>query len=97
MQRRTMATFLRVTRDEPHAPRWLSFHGFIPELAQRQDGVDFVPAAEGLWSVDRYLSLITGELPRLRDDATGYGPCGRDFIAHVDIPQNVEQAAAVAK
>ncbi|MGT9855229.1 YdcF family protein, partial [Citrobacter freundii complex sp. 2025EL-00205] len=37
-------------------------------------------------------SLITGELPRLRDDATGYGPCGRDFIAHVDIPQDVEQA-----
>ncbi len=34
----------------------------------------------------------TGELPRLRDDATGYGPCGRDFIAHVDIPQDVEQA-----
>ncbi|MDM3324422.1 YdcF family protein [Citrobacter sp. Cb080] len=92
MQRRTMATFQRVTRDEPHAPRWLSFPGFIPELAQQQDGVDFVPAAEGLWSVDRYLSLITGELPRLRDDATGYGPCGRDFIAHVDIPQNVEQA-----
>ncbi|MGK3374255.1 YdcF family protein, partial [Citrobacter youngae] len=55
-------------------------------------GVDFAPTAEGLWSVDRYLSLITGELPRLRDDATGYGPRGRDFIAHVDIPQNVEDA-----
>nr|EIP1105383.1 YdcF family protein [Citrobacter freundii] len=92
MQRRTMATFQRVTRDEQHAPRWLSFPGFIPELAQQHNGVDFVPAAEGLWSVDRYLSLITGELPRLRDDAAGYGPCGHDFIVHVDIPQDVEQA-----
>lgn len=92
MQRRTMATFQRVTRDEPHAPRWLSFPGFIPELSQQHNGVDFVPAAEGLWSVERYLSLITGELPRLRDDATGYGPCGHDFIVHVDIPQDVEQA-----
>lgn len=92
MQRRTMATFERVTRDDPQAPRWLSFPGFVPELTEQGDGVDFAPTAEGLWSVDRYLSLITGELPRLRDDETGYGPRGCDFIAHVDIPQAVEDA-----
>lgn len=92
MQRRTMATFERVTRDDPQAPRWLSFPGFVPELTEQGDGVGFAPTAEGLWSVDRYLSLITGELPRLRDDETGYGPRGRDFIAHVDIPQAVEDA-----
>lgn len=92
MQRRTMATFERVTRDDPQAPRWLSFPGFVPELTAQGGGVDFEPTAEGLWSVDRYLSLITGELPRLRDDETGYGPRGRDFIAHVDIPQTVEDA-----
>lgn len=92
MQRRTMATFQRVTRDDPYAPRWLSFPGFVPELTQQNDGVDFAPTAEGLWTVDRYLSLITGELPRLRDDVNGYGPRGRDFIVHVDIPQNVEEA-----
>lgn len=92
MQRRTMATFERVTRDDPQAPRWLSFPGFVPELTEQGDGVDFAPTVEGLWSVDRYLSLITGELPRLRDDETGYGPRGRDFIAHVDIPQAVEDA-----
>ncbi|AWS96855.1 YdcF family protein [Citrobacter werkmanii] len=92
MQRRTMATFQRVTRDEPHAPRWLGFPGFVPELVQQGDGVNFALTAEGLWSVDRYLSLITGELPRLRDDVNGYGPCGRDFIVHVDIPGNVEAA-----
>lgn len=92
MQRRTMATFERVTRDDPQAPRWLSFPGFVPELTEQGDGVDFALTAEGLWSVDRYLSLITGELPRLRDDETGYGPRGRDFIAHVDIPQAVEDA-----
>ncbi|WP_297716308.1 YdcF family protein [uncultured Citrobacter sp.] len=92
MQRRTMATFERVTRDDPQAPRWLSFPGFVPALTLQGDGVDFAPTAEGLWSVDRYLSLITGELPRLRDDETGYGPRGRDFITHVDIPPTVEQA-----
>lgn len=35
-----------------------------------------------------------GEIPRLRDDADGYGPNGRGFIAHVDIPPEVEAAFA---
>ncbi|HEB0857179.1 TPA: YdcF family protein [Citrobacter braakii] len=92
MQRRTMATFHRVTRDDPHAPSWLSFPGFVPELTQQESGVGFAQATDGLWSVERYLSLIIGELPRLRDDETGYGPRGRDFIEHVEIPQNIEDA-----
>jgi len=36
--------------------------------------------------------LLLGELPRLRDDINGYGPLGRDFIVHVDIPAEVEAA-----
>ncbi len=47
---------------------------------------------KGLWPVERYLSLLTGELPRLRDDSDGYGPRGRDFIVHVDFPVEVAQA-----
>ena len=35
---------------------------------------------------------MLGELPRLRDDINGYGPLGRDFIVHVDIPAEVEAA-----
>ncbi|EIY0006856.1 YdcF family protein, partial [Salmonella enterica] len=52
----------------------------------------FTDAKEGIWTVARYLSLIAGELPRLRDDETGYGPRGKDFIIHVDIPRDVETA-----
>ncbi|MGP4254574.1 hypothetical protein ACSSMD_22885, partial [Escherichia coli] len=48
-------------------------------------------ASLGLWPVERYLSLLTGELPRLRDDSDGYGPRGRDFIVHVDFPAEVIQ------
>ncbi len=33
-----------------------------------------------------------GEVPRLRDDTEGYGPRGRDFIAHVDVPEDVDIA-----
>ena len=33
-----------------------------------------------------------GEIPRLTDDAEGYGPAGKDFIAHVEIPAEIRVA-----
>lgn len=42
--------------------------------------------------MDRFLELILGEVPRLRDDKHGYGPEGKGFIPHVDIPNQVEQS-----
>lgn len=92
MQRRTMATFAHVWQDAPVAPRWYSYPGCRPELFNSESGVTFKGDDTGLWPVERYLSLILGELPRLRDDAEGYGPRGKNFIAHVDIPAAVEQA-----
>lgn len=92
LQRRTMATFARISANSEHAPHWLSYPGLVPELVNTRDGLAFLPPDDGLWPVERYLSLILGEVPRLRDDAQGYGPQGRDFIVHVDFPQNVEQA-----
>lgn len=92
MQRRTVATFRRVTRDNPDAPRWVSHPGFTPVLYQHEDGVMLANADEGVWSVDRYLALVVGEIPRLRNDETGYGPRGRDFIVNVDFPDEVEAA-----
>lgn len=41
---------------------------------------------------NRYISLLLGEIPRLTDDINGYGPKGKDFISHVDIPLNVQDA-----
>lgn len=35
-----------------------------------------------------------GEIPRLTDDADGYGPRGKNFIAHVDIPTEVRAVHA---
>ncbi|SVJ01301.1 InsB [Shigella sonnei] len=69
MQRRTMATFRRMTGDNPDAPRWLSYPGFVPQLGNNADSVIFINQLQGLWPVERYLSLLTGELPRLRDDS----------------------------
>lgn len=92
MQRRTMATFARVCRDEPASPEWVSHAGFTPVLKNSDAGLVFSDGGEGLWPVERYLSLLLGELPRLRDDADGYGPAGRDFIAHVTFPEEVDAA-----
>ena len=38
-----------------------------------------------------------GEIPRLTDDENGYGPKGKGYIAHVDIPDNVEKAFLILK
>lgn len=46
----------------------------------------------GMWDMDRYITLLMGEIPRLSDDENGYGPNGKNFIAHVDIPQKVRAA-----
>lgn len=92
MQRRTMATFARVCRDEPESPQWISHPGFTPTLQNGNEGVEFSESHTGLWPVDRYLSLVMGELPRLYDDANGYGPAGRDYIAHVEFPEAVMAA-----
>lgn len=92
MQRRTMATFARVCRDESESPEWTSHRGFTPTLQNGKEGVEFGEANTGLWPVDRYLSLVLGELPRLYDDANGYGPAGRDYIAHVEFPEAVMDA-----
>ena len=54
------------------------------------------PAPDGrdTWPRGRWISLVMGEVPRLRDDQHGYGPRGRGFIAHVDVPDEVEAAYA---
>lgn len=49
-------------------------------------------SAEGLWTMPRFLDLILGEIPRMRNDEHGYGPNGKGFIAAVDIPDEVEAA-----
>ncbi|OOM74890.1 hypothetical protein CLPUN_36170 [Clostridium puniceum] len=46
----------------------------------------------GLWDIDRYISLLMGEIPRLYDNESGYGPNGAEYIAHVDVPEKVLDA-----
>ena len=42
--------------------------------------------------MERFISLLLGEIPRLHDDEAGYGPRGKGFIAHVDVPEDILEA-----
>ena len=46
----------------------------------------------GMWDIDRYLTLLLGDVQRLSDNEGGYGPKGKGYIVHVDVPDEVEKA-----
>ena len=43
----------------------------------------------GLWLKERYISLLLGEMKRVIDDNDGYGPNGKQYIEHVEVPQKI--------
>jgi len=93
MQRRTWETFRWQWRDRADAPAFISWPVFVPQVAMDAGMLRIVGAPpQGLWSMERFLSLLMGEVQRLRDDASGYGPNGKGFFGHVDIPETAEAA-----
>ncbi|EKG16664.1 protein of unknown function DUF218 [Macrophomina phaseolina MS6] len=95
MARRTVASFQKAFQDL--APRILSCPTFVPQTQRAGSDIVYCTRAvdpAGLWDFGRFLDLILGEVPRLRDDAAGYGPSGKGYIVHVDVPPAVEQAWA---
>lgn len=94
MQRRSDATFRKVWRDLGLTARMRNDPTWVPKLALQDGALAFTPPMPGCWTVDRFASLVIGEIPRLRDDAAGYGPKGKCHIVHVDIPEDVLAAHA---
>ena len=96
MVRRTVTCFERVYSDHPSPPNFVGHPVFVPRVQPKKDealAYDNPPVdQEYMWKVDRFLELIMGEIPRLRDDEHGYGPKGKDTIVHVDIPDDIEAA-----
>lgn len=85
------------------SPRIWTWPTFVPRLRavessavagdERMPGVEGSPGhSDALWEEGRFVDLLLGEIPRLRDDPAGYGPKGKGFIGHVDIPEEVEEA-----
>ena len=89
MQRRTHASFERFLSGSPatvlrsHAP-------FVPVVT----GDDVLaPDGQVAWALERFTTLVLGEVRRLHDDEHGYGPRGAGFLDHVDVPPEVLAAA----
>lgn len=87
MQLRTCASFSKYI--DKRKIKIVNYAPFIPVVDHnlKLTNIDI----EGIWSEERYFELIMGEIPRLRDDINGYGPSGKDFIDHVDIPREIEE------
>jgi hypothetical protein len=96
MMLRTRVTFERIYEGGPCNVLFTSCPVIVPRVKVESNGClvysSTVDCAAGLWTQQRFLGLILGEIPRLRNDEQGYGPKGRGFIAHVDIPAAVEEA-----
>ncbi|MFI5492637.1 YdcF family protein [Actinoplanes sp. NPDC051859] len=88
MQRRMDAGF----RLFAPATRVVNFAAHRTPVELIDGELGFRSPPEGMWPLDRYVSLLMGEIPRLTDDPAGYGPAGHGFIAHVDVPADVMQA-----
>lgn len=107
MMRRTKASFEKAYQDVRPSPRFISYPTFVPEvqlfksspgseeeqvISYSNTNTNTTPPADQLWDFQRFYDLIMGEIPRLRDDEDGYGPRGKGFITHVDVPVEVEGA-----
>lgn len=77
-----------------HAPgiTCINYAAYRAEVTAANGRPEYTRPIHGMWDVERYVNLLMGEIPRLTDDAEGYGPAGKDFIAHVEIPAEIRAA-----
>ena len=87
MQLRTYASFLKYVDNKKL--KIINYSPFIPVINSNLKLAN--TEINGIWDEQRYLELIMGEIPRLKDDINGYGPCGKNFIAHVHVPMEIEE------
>lgn len=88
MQFRTNECFKKEWEKEDTV--FINYSPFIPLIKEENNSFTFIDdRVYGLWDIDRFISLVMGEIPRLKDDESGYGPKGKGFIGHVDIPKDV--------
>ncbi len=91
MQRRMAAGFQKEL-GEASGIRIISYAPYLPQLTAEHGDLCFCEDYWGLWDVRHYVTLLLGDVSRLRDDEKGYGPRGAGFLPHVDIPAEVEAA-----
>lgn len=86
LQRRSYITARELMPEETKLISWAPFLPSVDREGKIQPKIPF------LWEEGRFYELLLGEIWRLRDDENGYGPRGRGFLPHVEIPPEVDRA-----
>ena len=86
LQKRSYVTALDMFNDRQ---KIINYAPIIPKL--NSDGT-IENDTPYLWEGTRLYELALGEVYRLRDDENGYGPKGKGFLRHVDIPEEVNRS-----
>lgn len=89
MQRRMAAGLKKYVKEDVTI---INYATYCAKVLNQNEDLVFEENIHGMWPIKRYVNLLMGEIPRLSDDANGYGPNGKNYIAHVDIPENVKIA-----
>ena len=89
MQRRMAAGLKKYINDNVTI---INYATYCAKVLNQNDELVYEEDLHGMWPINRDVNLLMGEIPRLSDDANGYGPNGKNYIAHVDIPENVKIA-----
>ncbi|WP_069999930.1 YdcF family protein [Cellulosilyticum sp. I15G10I2] len=87
MQLRTYASFLKEWQTEDVL--FINYAPIVPLLSLKDNKPLINGMIEEAWSTERFISLLMGEIPRLQDNALGYGPKGKGYIVHIDLPDNI--------
>ena len=94
MQLRSHASFQKVWMKKQDVT-FYSYAPFVPQVSVVDGQLELASQINGkplAWDIERFITLLLGEIPRLRDDARGYGPAGKNYIVHIDIPNDVAAA-----
>ncbi|MFW3587618.1 ElyC/SanA/YdcF family protein [Vagococcus fluvialis] len=75
----------------------INYPAYEVEVTSSDNQLRYSSVIAGMWDTERYISLLMGEIPRLTDNLTGYGPKGKDFLVHIDIPENITASYEVLK
>ncbi|MDO5516036.1 MAG: YdcF family protein [Clostridium sp.] len=94
MQRRMEAVLRKYVDEDVEI---INFATYEAKVIEKDNELEFEFDIPGMWDMERYITLLMGEIPRLTDDKDGYGPNGKGYIAHVDIPDEVMQAFSELK
>lgn len=91
MQRRMDAGLRKYAPDT----KIINYAVYVANVVHQNSKLAYAKDTCGMWEIERYVTLLMGEIQRLSDDGDGYGPNGKNYIAHVDIPSEVRAAFEV--